>query len=319
MRHKKPKLIVHNEPAFGIGLTKQEKVVLNKRGRPRSIKEAREHQRIVAKSRAALAKHYQAKMVMPQSENWTGWKKRVLIAVPATGNVRIEWMMARFGQIIPCNWSNGDIFQYFDQYSPLGWAVAEARNVCVEYFISQGYEWLLFLDHDVCIPPDTFLKLNEYMMESNYPVVSGLYFCKGTHPEPLIYRGRGNGFYNNFRYGEKVWVDGIPMGLTLIHRDIIQYMYDRAPVETVPTRRGPVVIRRVFETPRNAWFDPETGKYAQMTGTEDLYWCDKVMTDKVFENCGNKKWASFQKMKFPFLCDTGIFAKHIDEHGRTYP
>ena len=65
---------------------------------------------------------------MAASETWKGWKKTICIAVPATGLVRIEWMMARFGQIVPCNWRNGDIFKFYNQCSPLGWAVADARN-----------------------------------------------------------------------------------------------------------------------------------------------------------------------------------------------
>jgi len=300
-------------------ITKKDKKLLSKKGKPRSLKEAHEHRDAFQKSRYELAEMYRAKIEMPQAKNWVGWKKRICIAVPTTGLVRIEWMMARFGQVIPCNWSNGDIFQYFDQYSPVGWAVAEARNVCVEYFISQGFEWLLFIDHDVCIPPDTFLKINEYMMTADYPVVCGLYFCKGTHPEPLIFRGRGNGFYNNFRRGQKVMVDGIPMGLTLIHRDIMKYVYDRSAVETIQTIKGPVVVRKVFETPRHSWYDPETGRYAQKTGTEDLFWCDRVIREGAFKGCGNPKWKKFATMTYPFLCDTGLFGRHIDESGRQYP
>jgi len=300
-------------------LSAKDKKILGKKGKPRSIKEAKEHREAYNRSRQVIADEFKELVNMPRAKNWAGWQKRICLAVPTTGLVRIEWMMARFGQVIPCNWSNGDIFQYFDQYSPVGWAVAEARNVCVEYFISQGFEWLFFIDHDVCIPPDTFLRINEYMMEAKYPVVCGLYFCKGTHPEPLIFRGRGNGFYNNFRRGEKVWVDGVPMGLTLIHRDIMKYVYDNSPVETINTIRGPVVVRKVFETPRQSWYDPEEGRYAQRTGTEDLFWCDRVINEKVFEKCGNPKWAEFQSKKFPFLCDTNIFGRHIDNSGRTFP
>lgn len=300
-------------------LTSREKQLLKKKGAPKTIKESLEHAKAYGKSRAILADNFRRELNIPKAENWTGWKKRICIAVPTTGLVRIEWMMARFGQVIPCNWSNGDIFQFFDQYSPVGWAVAEARNVCVEYFISQKYEWLLFIDHDVILPPDTFLKINEYMMTAEYPVVSGLYFCKGSHPEPLVFRGRGNGFFNDFRRGEKFMCDGIPMGLTLIHRDIMKYLYDHSPVETQQTTAGPVVVRKVFETPRQAWYDPEEGKYAMKTGTEDLFWCDRVINEKVFEKCGNPRWAKFGKMQYPFLMDTEMFGKHIDDSGRQYP
>jgi len=255
-------------------------------------------------------------MEAPKSSDWDGWQKRVLIAVPTTGSVRIEWMMARFGQVIPCNWSNGDIFQYFNQYSPIGWAVADARNVCVEHFISQGFEWILFIDHDVILPPDTFLKMNEYMRNGDIPVVSGLYFCKGTMPEPLMYRGRGTSYYGDWKRGDKVWVDGIPMGCTLIHKNIMKVLYENSETYTQSTIRGPVVTRKVFETPRQAWQDPETGKYKTKTGTEDLFWCDRVMKEGVFEKAG---FPDYEGKEFPFLVDTSIFCQHVDNNGVQYP
>lgn len=261
----------------------------------------------------------QAEMGMPKSDIWQGWKKRICIAVPSTGQVRIEWMMARFGQVIPCNWSNGDIFQYYSQFSPVGWAVADARNVCVEYSISGGFEWTLFIDHDVILPPDLFLKISEYMNKGDYPVVSGLYYCKGSHPEPLLFRGRGNSYYSKWKQGDKVMVDGIPMGCTLIHNSILKVLYDTSEVYTQRTVGGQVVTRKVFETPRKAWFDPETMSYATKVGTEDLFWCDRVRDEKVFEKCGVEKYAKFQKKKYPFLMDTGMFCRHIDESGKMYP
>jgi hypothetical protein len=263
-------------------------------------------------------KFYQPKQLAPKNKAWEGWTKRICIAVPTTGVVRIEWMMARFGQVIPCNWSNGDIYQYYDQFSPIGWDVANSRNVCVEYFISQGFEWLLFLDHDTLPPPDCFLKLTDYMNKGDIPIVSGLYYCKGSHPEPLIFRGRGNSYYNGWKKGEKVWVDGLPCGCLLMHRAIIKTVYDRSPMETVNTLAGKVVVRKVFETPRQAWFDVEQGKYQSQVGTEDLYFFDRLKKEKIFENCGVKKFAKYQKMQYPLLCDTGIFCSHISASGQIF-
>ncbi|MFC1709491.1 hypothetical protein ACFL2J_05525 [Candidatus Omnitrophota bacterium] len=255
----------------------------------------------------------------PKSKKWQGWKKRVCIAVPTTGLVRVEWMMARFGQVIPVNWSNSDIFQFFDQFSPMGWAVADARNICVEYSITGGFEWTLFIDHDVILPPHCFLKMNAYMRSAKYPVVCGLYWCKGSHPEPLLFRGRGTSYYDKWKAGDKVQVDGIPMGCTLIHNSLLKVMYDTSQVYTCSTMSGPVVVRRVFETPRQAWFDPEKCLYNTRVGTEDLFWCDRVMREKVFEKSGVPQFKKFQKMKYPFLLDTSIVCKHIDENGRQYP
>jgi len=261
----------------------------------------------------------QPKMFGPKRDLWAGWKKRICIAVPTTGLVRVEWMMARFGQVIPCNWSNGDMFQFYDQFSPMGWAVADARNICVEYCLSQGFEWLFFIDHDVILPPDTYLKINEYMTKGDIPVVSGLYYCKGSHPEPLVFRGRGNGCFTDWKPGEKVWADGIPMGCTLIHASMLRVLYDASEVYTCNTLYGPVVVRRVFETPREAKFDPEKMTYERRTGTEDLFWCDRMKNEKVFEKCGVEKYKKFQKKKYPFLIDTSMFCKHIDENGKKYP
>jgi hypothetical protein len=241
---------------------------------------------------------------------------KVCIAVPTTGLLRVEWVMARYGCVIPVNWSNGDMFQFVQQDGPHGYCVADARNICIEYFISGGFEWLFFNDQDTCLPSHTFLKIGEYMREGKYPVVCGLYYCKGTYPEPLIFRGRGNGYFDDWKFGDKVMVDGIPMGCTLIHRSVLKLMYDESEVYSVPSQYGPVTVRRVFETPRASWQDPESGKFNAVGGTEDLPWCDRVMKDKILERAG---WPKIGKMKYPFLMDTSIFCQHIDNNGFKYP
>jgi len=241
---------------------------------------------------------------------------KILIGVPTTGLVRIEWVMSRYGCVIPVNWSNGDIFQFYQAGGPKGYVVADARNICVEYFISNGFEWLFFNDEDTLLPNDAFLKLGEYMKEEKYPVVCGLYYCKGFYPEPLLFRGRGNGYFDKWKFGDKVEVDGIPMGCTLIHRSVLKYMYDNSEVYSVPSQFGPVTVRRVFETPRMSWSDPESGKYNSQGGTEDLPWCDRIIRDKILEKTG---WKEVAKKKYPFLCDTSIFCQHMDRSGVRYP
>jgi len=242
--------------------------------------------------------------------------KRMCIAVPTTGLLRVEWVMARYSCVIPVNWSNGDIFQYYRQDGPKNYLVADARNICVEFSISNGFEWTLFNDQDTLLPNSAFLKFGEYMRNMEYPVVCGLYYCKGTYPEPLIFRGRGNGYFHKWKFGDKVEVDGIPMGCTLIHNSVLKVMYDNSEVYTVPSQHGPVVVRRVFETPRNSWQDPETGKYNSQGGTEDIPWCDRIIRDKILEKAG---WGEIGKKKYPFLCDTSIFCQHIDNNGVFYP
>ena len=73
------------------------------------------------------------------------------------------------------------------------------------------------------------MLLNERMMRNRVPVWSGLYFTKTFPSEPIIYRGHGNSYFTNWKLGENVWVDGLPMGCTMIHRDILQVMYEEFP------------------------------------------------------------------------------------------
>ncbi len=240
-----------------------------------------------------------------------------------TGLIRSEWPIARYGQVVPCNWSVSDVMAWMNQFVPLGYAVAEARNIVCDVAIRQNFEWLFFLDHDVLIPRDCFIKLNQYMLEKQIPVVSGLYSAKCHPAEPLIYRGRGNSYYTKWRLGDKVWVDGIPMGCTLIHVSILKAMAKEAP-DGVIESSGPdgtvlhQTIKMLFDTPTGGYLDPESKAPTHYTGTEDLAWCNRVIAGKFLEKAG---WGKHAKKygKFPFLCDTSIFCKHINELGQQFP
>lgn len=238
--------------------------------------------------------------------------KRIMVGIPMTGTVRSEWMIARYGQVIPCNWSQTDCYHWMDQYSPLGFLVADARNVCATSCVEKGFDWLFFIDSDTILPPYTILKWNERMLKADVPVWSGLYFTKSVPSEPLIYRGRGNSYFKDWKMGEEVWVDGIPMGCTMIHSSILKVMYEESKEYEV----NGVKVREIFETPARTWYDPETKQWFNATGTEDLNWCSRVMRDEVFKKAG---WPEFQEKQYPFLVDTNVFCRHIDPSGIQYP
>lgn len=239
--------------------------------------------------------------------------RRVMVGIPTTGNVRMEWVIARYGQVIPCNWSQTDAIQWLDQYSPIDFLVADARNICVYHCLQQGFDWLFFIDHDTIIPPYTILTMNDRMMEGKVPVWSGLYFTKTKPAEPLIYRGRGNGYFKDWEFGQEVWVDGIPMGCTMIHSSILKAMSDVCdPYEVRPG----MVVKEVFKTPAKVWFDPEERNWYTASGTEDLHWCHKIMENDIFTKAG---WPEYADKEFPFLIDTNLFCKHIDMSGIQYP
>jgi hypothetical protein len=246
-----------------------------------------------------------------------GYVNRLLVATPCTGSVRIEWVMGRYGQVVPCNWSQVQMMQFMSGFNPLRYQVADAQNLIVKAFIQGDFEWLCLVEHDVILPPDAFRTFNRYMREERTPVVSGLYYTRSRPSEPLVYRGRGVSFYSDWEFGDLVWCDGVPTGCLLIHRGILKAMWDEAEIYFIehPSGRRDEV-RRVFDTPRGGWFDQDTGAYNMSAGTSDLDWCTRVMKGGYFEKGG---WPEFQELEYPFLVDTRIFARHINPDGEQFP
>lgn len=236
---------------------------------------------------------------------------KICLSIPMTGLLRAEWVLARYGQIIPVNWSNAELIQWFSNFSPLRYAVDDARNIAVKHVVEKDFEWLLFIDHDVILPRDTFVRLNEYIGHGKYPVVSGVYSAKGNPPEPLVFRGRGNSWYRDWEYGDKVWCDAVPMGCTLISGKLLKAMWNESPEYQVKDQ----ITRKVFYTPRQIYQNPETQAYTIAGGTEDIYWCDRVINEKWLKRLGYKHVMNKQ---YPFLIDTAIRCGHIDENGRIF-
>ena len=245
-------------------------------------------------------------------KNTAKWRSRFIIGTPTTGLVRMEWVQARYSQLIPTNWSSAEIMHWIPNYCPLQYLVSDAQNVIVKKAIEQDAEWLFFLEQDNILPPNILWRLNDYMRKGNIPVVSGLYFTKSNPPEPMLYRGKGNSYYDKWKLGDKVWVDGLPTGSLLIHMSLLRAMWNESP----EYKAGDQITRRIFSEPSKTWFNPERGRMETLTGTSDLGWCDRVIKEKFFEKAG---WPEYQKKKYPFLVDTSMFIMHIAENGTQYP
>ena len=63
------------------------------------------------------------------------WTNRILIATPATGLVRMEWVHARYGQIIPTNWSQVELTQWINSYVPTQYLLPDAENLIAKVAI----------------------------------------------------------------------------------------------------------------------------------------------------------------------------------------
>jgi len=245
------------------------------------------------------------------TEKYTG---RLLVATPTTGLVRMEWVASRYTQVIPTNWSKTDMIQYMSSYIPLRYTVHDAQNLAVKECLERGFEWMLFIEHDTMPPLDAFRQFTEYMDKADIPVVSGLYFTRSVPPEPLVYRGRGNHYYRNWKLGDKVWVDGVPTGMLLIHSKLLKAVWDDSPDYTV--MHTGQATRRVFDNVAQSWFNEETGATETLTGTSDLNFCTRVIKGDYITKAG---WPEIGKKRFPFLIDTNIYCKHIDPDGTQFP
>lgn len=248
------------------------------------------------------------------NKNDPGFVNRVMVGTATTGNIRMEWALARWGQIIPTNWSQVQMMQYMATYAPVNYLIADAQNLIVHEFIQKKFEWLFLLEHDVILPVDAFVRLNAHIRSEQNPIISGLYFTKSIPAEPMVYRGRGNSYFTNFKYGDYVYADGVPTGCLLIHRSVLEVMSEEAQDYVIPSTQ--TKVKEIFTTPRDMWFDHMTGQWNATTGTSDLDWCTKIIENKIMAKAG---WARHARLKYPFLVDTNMYCKQIDEDGVTYP
>lgn len=255
----------------------------------------------------------EVRMIYDDSGN-PGYVNRLLIATPTTGTVRMEWAMARFGQLIPCNWSMVSMMQFYNGYVANRYPIADAQNLIVKEAIEKDFEWLFLVEHDNILPQDCFVRLNQYMMAGEVPIVSGLYFTRGWPSEPLVYRGRGNGYYGDWKIGDLVWADGVPTGVLLIHCSILRAMWADSPEYDVNGQK----TREVFSTPRRSWLDEKTGQFNTTQGTSDLAWCSRVMEGDYLRKAGWTAYAD-EHPQYPFLVDTNIFSWHVNPDGTRFP
>jgi hypothetical protein len=244
-----------------------------------------------------------------QIKNTGIFRHRVLVGVPTLGTVRIEWHNAMNALVIPVNWSNS-------YQTPIGFMVDDAQNIIVKEALEKGFEWVLFIEDDVLPPPDLLLRLNQYINKKEIPIISGWYNLKSTVFTPLVFRGRGNGAFTDWKPGDKVWVDGVPTGCLLVHCSIFIELAKISENYELRANNQKIILKRVFQTPRMVFTDPSLPTYQKLVGTSDLYFCDKVMNERILEKAG---WKKIAKKKYPFLFDSGIRCGHIDrETGQIY-
>lgn len=240
------------------------------------------------------------------------YQKRMLVGTPTTGNIRMEWAAARYGMVIPANYSNVSMIQYLNGFIPLRYSIADGQNMIVQEAITKDYEYLLLIEHDTMPPADALIRLNQYMRDKKYPVVSGLYFTRSDPAEPMIYRGRGSSYYTDWKLGDVVMCDGVPTGMLLIDVKLLKAIWEDSPEYMAGTNP----VRRVFDTPVKTWFNPDTNSQETLVGTSDLDWCARIIEGDYLTKTG---WKELGKKQYPFPVDTNIACMHVEGDGTQFP
>ena len=162
-------------------------------------------------------------------------------------------------------------------------------------------EYLLFIDSDVIVPSDSYLKLSHHVRtKPHIDVAAGIYVCKGAGPpwDPLIYRDPGEGAFWDWAVGDILTtkthgIRATHMGLTLIRVSLFQRMLDAGVVHGDGTDQEDEPFfctqRYTRDTPRGR----ET-----FSGTEDIYFYEKAR--KIPGEC-------------QILVDTSVLAGHHDK------
>lgn len=262
-------------------------------------------------------------------ENGARWRTPMLFGTATLGTVRIEWTNALHYIVLPVNLSHTSMIQPYHIFSPLRYHVAEAQNLIVEHALNGDYEWVFLLEDDVVVPPNVLLQFAKWMHDGRFPVVSGWYNVKSNPPEPMFFRGRGNGpvCYTeseveseletvNADLGLKaVMCDGVPTGCMLVSTKLLRVAWERSPeivlhrIANADGTTHEVKTREVFKTMREAGIDPETDGYYKKLGTSDLDFCDRVIDDGLLKEAGYDYAAS---LEWPFPVDTAIKCGHIE-------
>lgn len=203
----------------------------------------------------------------------------LIIGIPTLGRpLTLDWAFAFKSMNPPINYNT--VFSVVRQK-----AVADARNLIVEEAIRQNAKYLFFMGDDTTPPPNT-LKQLIFRMEQDptIGIVGGVYCSKSDPPAPLVFRGDGAGSYWDWKIGEFFECTGLGMDCTLIRIDLFKELQ-----------------RPWFVTEDSDRFADGINNASQCT--EDLYFCNRVLTETSF-----KVW-----------CDASIQAFHEDVYtGRRY-
>jgi hypothetical protein len=165
--------------------------------------------------------------------------------------------------------------------------IARQRDRLINHWYNANKtEWLLWVDSDVVISPETFMKLWKNKDKVKRPMVTGVYFTSDTPEEPLmiplptIFQFEDDPENNKLiskrihplPENQLIKIDAAGMGFILMHRSVVKRIKDVMP---------------------DAALFAEMGKGDSFLG-EDIYF-----------------FALCHQVGIPLWCDTGALAPHM--------
>lgn len=236
------------------------------------------------------------------------------------GAVVWAWWARTVGNIAwPFN--TGKVVHYVED--DIGGMVAEGRNQIVAHILEMSernptteIDKIFWMDDDVLpISPLILRALDSHIHKS--PIVSGVYFSKEEYAQPLIFPEKGHGV-GTFEPDKAIEAWACGMGLTLVKVDLYRQMRDELKLP-MDAKGNPEWYRTKG---RNVDLVRDEGKFLDLGGTEDLYFCDlaaklgvrpiidmgkhafgfhySLATKQAFPT---KQWEQFRKNK-PIVWDT---------------
>jgi len=164
--------------------------------------------------------------------------------------------------------------------------IARQREIVINYWADENKaDWLLWVDSDVVITPETFLKLWNQKDKDTRPIMTGVYFTSDTPEEPMMVPmptvfnfvdNKDGGFVlsrvHPLPRNKLIQVGAAGMGFVLMHKSVVEKIRTQLP---------------------DTQFFMEMGKGAKFIG-EDIYF-----------------FALCEKAGIPLWCDTSATVPHM--------
>lgn len=197
----------------------------------------------------------------PALRPWKAYNLKLVVAIPFSGRyVAPEWAMSMMNLRYPQNATHG-------QFVTKGMPRQDARVALVDRALTEGAEYIFFVDDDTSPPFYAISKLLQVLDTSDKDVMvcGGIYTTKQDPIEPLVFLDQGSGPHWKWKFGDVFPCWGLGTGCMLIRTEVFKHI-------PKPWFRDIYSIEDVGE---DNVFAPGV-KPDSFSMTDDLYFCKKV-------------------------------------------